>query len=625
MTRLRNFLLGNTYGGVNKELAPHVIPNNAAAKTDNWILRNKGLEKAKGWETFTDQVLTTGATVNDATYASVPVDILRIDEYFKDSGSSYLLAFTEKHVYYFDDANTDLWLPITPGGSPVNTTLGGDEDAAQTVLSVADSTGFAQYDEIIVGLGTANAEYMVVTAVDAGGANELTVQRPDWETSGTGLKNDHSSGERVDQLTSMAVGTDSTLYDSENTDDTYYFTDGTNAVGTWDASGTPTQSSNLGGLESGDDVEGIGTTSADVKARCVRAFENFLVLGYMVEEGTTIPQKIRWSQYGDFTTWENETDGTGQAGYATFEGVDFIVRMQQMKRELLIYRERSIEAMSYIGEPDIFAFRRAETGTGLLAPDALVDLGDRHIFAGPDDFYSFNGISLQSLGDGAITRDFFENLDPSQKSKVKAFLIEEESEIWFAYSTTGNSVCDQAYVYSIPLNKWSGPRDMDVTAYGYYDRQADVTWDGTSGTWDETENQWDSRRFLSNNPINLMGNDDGLIFIVDEVDDANGSSISARYEGKVTNCGTDEKKRLQKVRVEMRQDDSSTISVYVGVRNFVGEDVTWHGPYTVDVTSGGEPYVWCDLIGRWFQIRVDTSDPANLREIELFFYPLGHW
>lgn len=493
-----------------------------------------------------------------------------------------------------------------------------DSAAGGTTLNVDTTDGFSVGEEILVGNGTARAEYLIIDSVTAGVS--FTVSRPSWAPSGTGLQFEHTAAQ-ADIVIRLAdlVYADATHFTTTITQDTWYFTNFTAAVQYWTNESTPSYTAPLEGLLIGDSVEGIGVLTADLKARFIFAFEGFLVLGYLQENGDTVPQKIRWSRFGDFNNWANNVDGSGQAGAFLFEGPDFGKGMFQLKRELMFYRERSIEAQSYIGPPDIFGFRRAETGTGLMSFSCLIDLGDRHILLGPDNIWAYNGINLVPIAD-QIKDEFFNSLDPSQRDNCKMFFVEESDELWLSFSTTGDQVHDKAYIYNIALDKWSGPRDVDATGYGYYTLEDDFTWDDMDGSWDDSTLEWDSRVFRANAPLNLMGNDDGLVFRTDYGSTFDGAAISSRYESKLTDCEAPEvTKRLQRLKIGMAEQGAVTVDVYVGAAANIGDDVLWYGPFTKSLDADADPFVYMDISARHFKVRLDAATPCNLRDVELFF------
>lgn len=507
----------------------------------------------------------------------------------------------------------------TSGAAVIDADSGPSEVGEETWVNVSHTDQFTAGEAIIIGAGTGSEEHGIIASVDAGVKlvmeGNLTIDH---------LAADSFDKRKVYRVAELSSEYDRTDVDSDNTQNNFYFTDGRNPVQIWDSTNEDYHE-NLTGLSSLDsgatfpDVQGLGTITTSVLAKNIRSFEGFLILGHMVEEGFTYPQKIRWSRLNNYESWVNELDGTGQAGFFTFESSDFITGLHQLKRELLVYRERSIEAMSYIGPPNIFGFRRAETGTGLVSQGALVDFGDRHIFLGPDNVWEYNGISLVAIGD-EIRDALYDEIDPSQLGNVKAFYLEERDEVWFSYSSTGDVVHDKAFVYSVMFKKWSGPREVDATGYGYFRKTASVTWDNASGTWDQQSITWNSRTFLSNAPINLMGNDDGLAFELDEIATANGSTISKRYESKLTNLGLPGKKRAQRLRIGMVESGTGTATVYIGRASSVGDSVTWSDPITFNPVNDVDPYVYFDITSEYFMVRLDTDDTMNIRDLEIYYF-----
>lgn len=687
-SRLQSYALPDVYGGVGPDFPGTKLPDNVAKRTDNWTLSKEGLVFSKGWQLFTSQQLTTGATPD------VALEIIGYDEFFRNDGTSQLMCFTTRRAYYFDDTNTDLWIPITPvehadtivdadstaGTATLNVAIttgysandriiineGGprseekiisvvnagvsftltsnlgfthtlvqadsvrrlehrsrvnvDSNAGATTLSVDNTAGYTVGEMILVGRGTARAEYLIIGGITAGTAF-TSLTRPSWAPSGTGLQYTHTAAQndtviRVADLQYTVAADDVSTTIAE---DSFYYCSIAHAVMKW--TGTTNFASKLGGLKTGDSVEGLGALTTDYKARYIFFFESFLVLANVEENGTAIPQKIRWSRFGNYTSWVNNVDGSGQAGAFLFFGPSFIQNMFQLKRELFFYREREIEAMTYIGPPDIMAFRRAETGTGLIGPDALVDLGDTHIFMGPDNVWEYNGINLVAIGD-VIKNDYFSRLNPFQRSNIKMFLVEETDDVWLTFSEDGTNSHDYAYIYNIILGKWSGPRDLDASAFGYFTESVGVTWDTATGTWDSSALIWDTLLLSANSPLNLMGNASGYTFELENGVTKNGTLMTATYDSKITDCGQPEiTKRLQRVKVGMREEGAVNADVYVGLATNSGDDITFYGPYTLSLGSDGVPFVYVDLTARYFQIRIVTTTTSNIRDVELFFIP----
>lgn len=607
MSRLKPLRLGPPYGGVDKMLLENMLENNTATITDNFVLRNKALETAKGWQKYTNQILTDGAA-SPALLTS-----LWINEFRQNDGQVDVVLITNRRAYRFDEP-TQYWVPITQGAAAVSTTMTANSAVNATALSVVSSVGFSAGQEIIVGFGTTNYEHMIVTST---GVGVINVSRPSWVTAGTGCVNTHAIGDTIYNIATMTY-TASSAVDVTIDDNILYFTDGVNPIQKWDPS--TNFHINLPGLQIGDTVNGIGVLTSALKAKYIRAFSTFLIIGNLTEEGNAQPSKVRWSQIGNYAKWSNEVDGTGQSGAFRFTGTGVIQGLRQLKREIIIKREVSIEAMSYIGLPDIWAFRSAITDTGLLAPLCDVDYGDFHAFLGNDNIWEFNGNSKNAIGD-PIKDDFYSKCNPTQLPNSRMFFYKEKNEIWLSFSTTNTLVHDKAYVFNTLFRKWSGPRDMNDTTLGRYFKTSNVTWDTIPGAWDNQVVAWDSGTFQSNSPLNLMANDQGLVFILETSETKNGTTISKRYESKRMDMGrADLLKSVQRVRIGADTANDAALSVFIGTAFSESDPIVWNGPYTLNVTQGYEPYVYMDVYGRFFKVRIDTTDPTIIQDVEVQFY-----
>lgn len=681
-TRLREYRLGPPYGGVNKQFATHVLPDNVATVTDNFVLRSKGLQTVKGWEKFTAQVLTDGTT------SQVPLVTFDIKQFNRSDGSSYILAFTNKGVWWYDAVNTDIWQPINPGEKS-ETSVDSDSTSGTTTLNVADTTGYSVGDGIVIGEGTVREEFATIASISVGVSFTLVANltythtavqadpvRRTYDVSyvdatsaagqavlsvynttnftvgesviiglGTaraeiGVIDSISAGvsitlednltyehtlaqaDKVYNLKDLLFSSSVSQFDFAESNDVFYFTDFINPVSRISTISDPLFHEPLPGLQAGDDVQGIGTLTVPLKAKYIAAFESFIVLGHLEEEGNAAPNKIRWSQISDGETWENEPDGTGQSGFFAFNTADSLTGLKQLKRELMVYRENRVEAQSYVGLPDIFAFRNVLTDTGLVSPKAFEDFGDYHAILAKDNIYQINGISKSPLA-GKIRDELFSEINPSQITNVYFYNLKEFNELRVCYSTTTGRVHDKAFTFNTQIGEWAGPVVMDATGYGFYRRQLDQSWDSMVDTWDSIPNvAWDDKLFASNSPLYLVGNDDGLIFSLDGVSEADGVTISKRYESKMLDLGSGAIiKTVQKIRLGLDVSGSPEVNVYLGVAFSENDTVTWKGPYALEATAGYEPYVYMDEWGRYFKVRVDTDDSTTIEDVTLHWYP----
>lgn len=684
---MRKFKLGPTYGGLNTALAPHVLEDGASPRMDGFIGRLEGAETAKGWAKFTSQQLTDGeASPADLTVLAIKefnlrngafylVAITNKRAYYFEETSDLWLPITrgsQASTTVDDDsaaAQKVLSVAATTGYTVGDTVIVGegtareeecvvdsisagvsltmlanlayehtavqadpvrrtyaaaivddDSAAAQKVLSVSHTDQFTAGEAVIIGMGTSRVEYGIIDTISAGASITLVANLTYAHTA--------VQADKVHRVSGLNFTVEATEVDIAIDNDKFYWTDGVNPVQVWDATGTPTYAEDLAGLGAGDDVEGIAAPlTVALKAKYIRFFEGFCMLGHTTEEGNAAPQRVRWSKYGDPTVWVNDVDGLGQAGYFTFIGPDFIMRLEQLKREILVYRETTVEGGTYLGPPDYFAWRRVATGVGLISHEGLAPVlnqgggVDAHFCVSKEEVFWIDGMSTQPIGTD-VNETLFDELTPTYKGNVLVFYDDIADEAMVCLPTGDTRLSTKAYVYSTLFKKWVGTRTVSASAWGTYEEQATTTWDGASGTWDDYTSTWDSREFLANAPMILFGDTSGYVYQLNADVDQEGSTWNRDYYTKLTDLGGSEmSKRVMEIRLGLRREGAGTINVYLGKAESEGDDLTWTDPVVVSLAGDTHGYAMFDETAKFFQVRVETSVLCNIRTIEVGFIP----
>ena len=328
------------------------------------------------------------------------------------------------------------------------------------------------------------------------------------------------------------------FFDSDTGFDTFFLTNGLDPVRQWNGTGTI---SVVPGLTS---VEGGFT---NVTGNLIRSFSGFMILLSTTETGNPYPQRVRWCVFGQPGNWTNDINGNGQAGSNDLaDDVGFILWATVFNNYLCIYKERSIYLMQYVGPPTIFSFQRVINGVGLLAQRSVADLGDEHAFLGNDNFYTFNGISIDPIGN-AIKNYFFSDLDPGYRNRVQAFVVEEDDEVWWVYASGATTYSDgtphapgdpdKAVVWNYLNNTWA-IRDNPGTYWFYYQHLIQNTWQTVPDlSWAATAGNWNDKRFTANFPLNLSGMVDGSVVQYGGVYDKLGIPFTKSLQTKFLDFG----------------------------------------------------------------------------------------
>lgn len=404
--------------------------------------------------------------------------------------------------------------------------------------------------------------------------------------------------------TSLLTGTVDNIVITETARDMFVITNGKDTVRSWD--GVSETIVDLPGLT--DCVNAGQTAGITVNnARCLAYFNNFLILGGTTEDGTAYPQRLRWSQIGNIQKWKLETNGSGQAGHGDMtDGVDWIVRLLPFKNYLVAYKERSIQVITYVGGTEIFDKWPAIAGTGLLASKAIVDLGDEHLFLGPDNFYSFNFQEVLVAGDD-IAKDFFSQLDPDKANLTTAFVVEENSEVWFAYVSTNssNGLHDKAVVYNYETKAWSF-RDMPMTSFGYYRAKTNTTIDSFDIDIDSMNSNFDDSQNLANAPINLCGDAQGYIYVLSG-HSKDGADLPCFVRTKLFDFGRpDLLKRAKRIQFMISREGPYNLEVRIGTAANVDEPITWSDTKYMSLDRTTPPWVDFDVTDRHMMFEFGT-------------------
>lgn len=416
-------------------------------------------------------------------------------------------------------------------------------------------------------------------------------------------------------------GTMDHLAQTENAQDLFIITNNVDPVKYWD--GAASAIADLPGLDNCEPgYDGVTVTS--VRAKCICYYNGFLILGDTTENGYHKPQRLRWCRISDITNWKNNDDGTGQAGWLDLtDGVDWVQAMRPLGDYLVAYKERSIQVMSYVGGDLIFDRRSAIIGTGLLATHALCDLGDEHVFVGPDNIYSFDGIETKIAGD-AVAKDFFRLMLPNAANLTKNFFIEEVPEAWFSFVSvdSASELPDRAIVYNTDTKSWSW-RDTPMLAYGYYRQRSDLAIDDMDFAIDDWDTEIDSSSSLVNAPLNIAGDVNGNIYVLDG-NSFDGAAIDSFVVSKMFDFEQPGLiKRLLRIQLMVAREGPYMLPITVYAADNADDLLLSPvGAYNMNLDKTYPPWVDLDLSARYFAIKLGTKnagEPFKLTGFILYY------
>jgi hypothetical protein len=379
--------------------------------------------------------------------------------------------------------------------------------------------------------------------------------------------------------------------------------------------------------DTGTDLAAL--TGWDTNERCasIHAFKNYLVALDITKTSTRYPHMVKWSHSavpGSLPTSWDETDVTKDAGEQDIaETPDLIVDALPLGDALVIYKDRSMFAMRFIGQPYIFQFNRLPGDSGMLAKGcgAVTPLG--HVVLTSGDVVLNTGNGVASIADGPVRRAIFSNIDSTNYKRAFVTTNPQRSEVLICYPAAGSTYCTKAAVWNWDTKAW-GMRDLPNVTYGatgLLTTSTSDTWAADAETWASDISTWTENEYAPNEArLLLCSSAKILAFDVGSTDD--GATVSGVLERR--GFTFDDNLSVKHVRgVYPRIDGSNgdTVTIEIGASMTPDQEPTWGTPATFTVGQSHKSDVF--VTGRYLAMRITSTGLIRLRSLDLDVVPAG--
>lgn len=366
------------------------------------------------------------------------------------------------------------------------------------------------------------------------------------------------------------------------------------------------------------------------KCSTLRPHKNYLVALDITKGTTRYPTMVKWSAAADPGTipasWD-EADPTidaGEVDLADSPGV--LIDAMPLGDALIIYKESSMYAMSYIGGQYIWQFSKLPGESGMLARGCgcLVPMG--HLVLTKGDVVVHAGQGAQSIVNDKVRKWLFDNMSAIYFSRAFVVSNPAYSEAWICFPSGINSSCDKALVWNWSDNTFS-VRELSGVTYGcsgMFPITDDNTWAGDSAGWDSDATTWSqsdlssaqSRVFLCSNTPMIMASDIGSDF--------HGAGFTAKVERVGMALGApDRVKVLRAIFPRIDGATGQTVYVQAGGAMDVEGPYAWSDPvpYVIGSTYRADTFA----SGRFLAWRIYSTGSFiwRIRSIDIDAAPMG--
>lgn len=244
-------------------------------------------------------------------------------------------------------------------------------------------------------------------------------------------------------------------------------------------------------------VLGSSTTFANLSAdapvaKYVTVVRDFVVAANTYESAVQEQYRVRWSDLNNETNWTNSA--TSQADYQDIPDGGQIVGIRGGEFGL-IFLERAIHRMTYVGTPFIFQFDNISRNKGCMVAGSIAQHQSITFFLSDDGFYMCDGQNVVPIGAEKVDRFFLNDASESDYPSMSAAVDPiRKLVLWNYVSISGDR---KLLIYNFSTKKWTyGDADTDYIAEA---SSANVTLeqlDSISSSIDALTTSLDSRLYV---------------------------------------------------------------------------------------------------------------------------------
>ena len=381
----------------------------------------------------------------------------------------------------------------------MSTTLNEALDNSETAIDVIDETGMNTAGDVIL----VDEELMLITATTDD--NTMTVTRGHSGTTAVA----HDNGTLVRLATGNTLGTDDfvpwgsassitvpgaqiRLWSHDNFGEDLMLNPRDNGIFYWDrTNGLGARAVKL------NTISGTKTSVPQVAKQIIVSDSDRHVIAFGCDglgatvgaadgNGVQDPLLIRFSSQENPIDWFPTTTNT--AGDIRLGGGSTFVQAVETKEQVLVFTNKSLHSMKFIGPPFTFGIRELSKNITIMCPSAAIAVDDSVYWMGADTFYVYAGGQTQQLS-CPVKDKVFLNFNFEEKDKVHVGINSEFSEIIWFYPTLNSTEVDSYVVYNYLESVWyfgtmarqawldRGIRNLPIAAGGNYLYNHEVGYD----------------------------------------------------------------------------------------------------------------------------------------------------
>jgi len=348
--------------------------------------------------------------------------------------------------------------------SALSTTLNEALDASETGVDVVDETGMTTEGDVVL----IDNELMLITA--SADDNTMTVTRGHSGTTAA----THDNGSLVRLATGNTLSTDDfvgwgsaasitvpgaqiRLWSHDNFGEDLILNPRDGAIYYWDKtnglSGRAVELSTIPGTPRSVPQRAKQVLVSDQDRHVIAFGCDGLGASDTSTQGDGVqdPLLIRFSSQENPLDWF--PSATNTAGDLRLGGGSTFVQAVETKQQLLVFTNKTLHAMKFIGPPFTFGLQELSKNITIMSPSSAIAVEDAVYWMGVDTFYIYSGGQTIQLP-CSVKDKVFLDFNFEERDKVHAGINSEFSEILWFYPSSAGTEIDKYVAYNYSEKVW---------------------------------------------------------------------------------------------------------------------------------------------------------------------------
>jgi len=375
-------------------------------------------------------------------------------------------------------------------------------------------------------------------------------------------------------------------------------------------------------LPSGSRFADLPSWPSNLITGSIKPFNSFLIMaGYEIGSSKR-PYTVRWSDEYDPSTIPSSydiTSTTNLAGENTLGGENGeLVDQLTLNNSHILYAERGVFAMDFIGGNLVFSFRDIFGDDGIINRGAVAAIPNAHVVVGQNDIYLHDGSSKRSIVDNKVRRTFFADLADTRSVFCQA--VPDTTEVWICYAdedAADTQSANRALVYNWSQDAFTFIDLPNVRALTVADRM-DVSggWANSAATWSNSSDYWSNSSLGTQaNNIRVFGADSNSskIRLMSDTNGLSGGAMPAFLEATKIDLDTVLGKSTQNIKqilgIMPQIEGTGSVRIQLGVSDAPQDGVRWISDKTFNIENDHKIDVRTS--GRYFALRIESESASD--------------